>query len=81
MLIVPVPVWPDAWVGWYFTQSGQYLVSPDGDRITPERLRGLLWRQACETRMAAIRAREERVCRVVRGLRRSVDKAREEDGR
>lgn len=53
--IVRVPEWPDSWPGWRF--SGDRLVSPDGDRITPERLRGILWRQASEARLAALRAR------------------------
>ena len=81
MLIVPVPVWPEAWVGWYFTQSGRFLVSPDGDRITPEQLRGLLWRQVSEARVAAARAREQRVSEVVRGFGRLVDRERRPNGR
>ena len=32
------------WVGW--RMAGRYLISPDGDRISPERLRGILW---CES--------------------------------
>ncbi|MFC7300202.1 DUF3653 domain-containing protein [Cognatiluteimonas weifangensis] len=31
------------WAGW--RMAGRVLVSPDGDRISPERLRGLLWRE------------------------------------
>lgn len=43
------------WQGWKV--RGQTLVSPDGDRITPERLRGLAWRYALETRRDAARAK------------------------
>ena len=48
------------WQGWRL--AGRYLVSPDGERITPERLRGLLWRQDAEARRdsAAARRRRER---------------------
>lgn len=55
--IVRVPDWPDAWTGWRF--SADRLVSPDGERITTERLAGLLWRQASEARLAALRARRK----------------------
>ncbi|WP_140908725.1 DUF3653 domain-containing protein [Cognatiluteimonas lumbrici] len=37
------------WAGWRL--AGRELVAPDGDRITPERLRGLLWRQEHEQRI------------------------------
>lgn len=70
VVVVTVPDWPDAWSGWRF--SGGALVSPEGDRVTPERLRGLLWRQAQEARAAAWRARKERVCKVHDGLRQRV---------
>jgi len=79
--IVRVPYWPEQWGGWYFTSGGQQLVSPDGDRFTPERLRGLGWRQAQEARAAAYRAREERVGEVVRGLVRNLARERGEPGR
>lgn len=38
-----------AWAGW--RMAGRVLVSPDGDRISPERLRGILWREAARARM------------------------------
>ncbi|AXH76717.1 MAG: oxygen-insensitive NAD(P)H nitroreductase/dihydropteridine reductase [Inoviridae sp.] len=38
------------WAGWRL--AGRDLVSPDGDRINPQRLRGLLFRQAAEARIA-----------------------------
>lgn len=31
------------WTGW--RMAGRFLVAPDRDRITPERLRGLLWHE------------------------------------
>jgi len=46
------------WEGWRL--AGRFLVSPEGDRITPERLRGLLWRQAQEQRRDSARARREK---------------------
>lgn len=40
------PLGGDHWRGWRL--AGRVLVSPDGDRISPERLRGLLWRERAE---------------------------------
>lgn len=37
-----VPLHED-WAGW--RMAGRCLVSPDGDRIRPDRLRGVLWRE------------------------------------
>lgn len=54
--IVRVPDWPDAWAGWRF--HNDRLIAPDGLRITQERLRGLMWRQDSEARLAALRARK-----------------------
>ena len=31
--------------------AGRFLVSPDGDRITPERLRGILFAEAARRRL------------------------------
>lgn len=36
------------WAGWRL--RGKWLISPDGDRINPQRLRGLLFRDAYEQR-------------------------------
>lgn len=36
------------WSGW--RMAGRVLVSPDGERISPERLRGILWRESMERR-------------------------------
>lgn len=41
------------WTGW--RMAGRDLVAPDGQRINPERLRGLLFRQAAESRIARTR--------------------------
>lgn len=46
--------------------AGRDLVAPDGARISPERLRGLLWRQEAEERRDAARTRREK--RVSSGL-------------
>lgn len=46
------------WDGWRL--AGRDLVGPDGDRISPERLRGLLWRQQAEARRDAARVRREK---------------------
>jgi hypothetical protein len=45
------------WDGWRL--ADRFLISPDGDRITPERLRGLLWRQAADARINGARNRRE----------------------
>lgn len=37
------------WAGWRL--AGAVLVSPDGDRISPERLRGILWREQLRLRV------------------------------
>lgn len=46
------------WSGWRI--ADRELVSPDGQRISPERLRGLLFRQDGENRIAAARKRKGR---------------------
>jgi len=55
------------WAGW--RMAGRDLVSPDKDRISPERLRGLLFRQAAEARLAKYRQAESnaqlKTCRSV----------------
>lgn len=38
------------WAGWRL--RGRWLVSPEGERINPERLRGILFREAGEQRLA-----------------------------
>lgn len=50
--------------------AGRELVSPDGDRISAERMRGLLWRAQLEARRDAGRAsREKRVSKMVTVVR------------
>lgn len=45
---------PAEWSGWRL--AGRFLVSPDGDRITPERLRGLLFREMADARLRRLKA-------------------------
>ena len=47
----------DDWQGWRV--RGRELVSPERERITPERLRGLLWRDAMELRLAGFASRRQ----------------------
>lgn len=58
---------PLAWAGWSFSANGKHLVSPDRDRITPERLAGILWRDTMELRRACLRSRREAEKAVRRG--------------
>lgn len=51
------------WAGW--RMAGRYLVAPDRTRITPERLRGLMFREAAELRIAARRDKKRTLCPVV----------------
>lgn len=46
------------WKGWRL--AGRNLVTPDGLRISPERVRGLAWRQDAEARLDAAKARNAR---------------------
>lgn len=45
----------DHWQGWRVT--GRYLIDPTGQRMTAERLRGLLWRDEMELRLAGYASR------------------------
>lgn len=45
------------WQGWKL--RGRELVSPDKDRITPQRLLGLLWRDEMELRLAGFASRKK----------------------
>lgn len=58
---------PEHWAGWSFSASGRHFVSPDRQRITPERLAGLLWRDAIELRRAGLRSRREAEMRILQG--------------
>lgn len=42
------------WQGW--RMAGRDLVSPDGDRISPRRLVGILWVERCRQRLDQARA-------------------------
>lgn len=44
------------WLGW--RMAGRYLVGPDGQRVTPERLRGLAWRIEQEKRIDLAKIRK-----------------------
>ena len=37
------------WTGW--RMAGPWLVAPDGTRFTPERLRGMAWRQEASNQL------------------------------
>jgi len=43
------------WYGWRL--RGRHLVSDDGQRMTPQRLAGLLWRDKMELRRAGFASR------------------------
>lgn len=45
------------WNGWKLRDRD--LVSPDGQRISPRRLEGLLWRDAMELRLAGFASRKQ----------------------
>jgi hypothetical protein len=47
----------DAFTG--YRVAGNYLISPAGQRITPTRLEGLLWRDAMELRLAGYVSRRK----------------------
>ena len=47
------------WAGWRWSASGRYLVSPDGDKITAQRLLGLMWRDSQELRRAGFASRQK----------------------
>lgn len=46
---------PGDWTGWRL--RGRHLVSPEGERITQERLSGLLWRDKLQLRRAGYASR------------------------
>lgn len=53
------------WAGWKL--RGRWLISPDGDRINPLRLRGILFREAQEQRIA--RGRPSAIIEPIRSKR------------
>jgi hypothetical protein len=54
------------WYGW--KQRGRYLVSPEGDRLTLERMKGIAWRLDMEARLSAARNRNASRKAVSQGL-------------
>lgn len=52
------------WAGWRL--RGRWLISPDGDRITVERLRGLLFVEMNERRRHKASGKGQQVATVVR---------------
>ena len=54
------------WYGW--KQRGRYLVSPEGDKLTLERMKGIAWRLDMEARLSATRARNAARKAVSQGL-------------
>lgn len=57
------PLYGRWWSGWRI--AGRELVSPDGQRVSPERLRGLLFRQDAELRIVKARAASKPSCKVL----------------
>lgn len=45
------------WFGWRL--RGRHLFAPDGSSMTPERLRGLMWRDEMELRRAGYASRRK----------------------
>lgn len=66
IVAIPTDV-PEPWAGWHFSASGRHFVSPDRQKITPERITGLLWRDAMELRRAGLKSRREAEKRVLQG--------------
>ena len=61
-IIVEVPVTtqtPASWGNWRFTANHRYLVAPDGQHITRQRLEGLLWRDQMELLKAGYASRRK----------------------
>lgn len=46
------------WTGW--RMAGRNLVSPDGDRINPRRLAGILWAENLRARSARVKNSQSR---------------------
>ena len=55
------------WAGWRL--RGRWLISPDGDRVNPHRLRGMLFREANERRhKAGLKSSQQRAAVIELGL-------------
>lgn len=46
------------WTGFRWTEAGKYLVGPDGDQLTAQRIKGLMWRDHMELRLAGHASRK-----------------------
>lgn len=60
------------WAGWKL--RGKWLISPDGQKINPLRLRGILFREEGEKRVSKATRRENGLTGVVVGLREGLRK-------
>lgn len=56
--VLDVPNYHHDWKGYRWTDTGKYLITPEGDRITPQRLKGLIWRDSQELRLAGFASRK-----------------------
>lgn len=54
---------PADWAGWRL--RGRWLISPEGDRMTPERLRGLMFRECLEQRQRKAARKGQQEAKVV----------------
>lgn len=54
------------WAGW--RMAGKDLVAPDGSRISPTRMRGIMFRMDAEERLQRARARRDKANAVRRQL-------------
>ncbi|KFN42137.1 hypothetical protein N789_14640 [Arenimonas oryziterrae DSM 21050 = YC6267] len=68
----------DSWDGWKV--RGDWLISPDGDRINAQRLAGLLFVDSLSKRAAKARGKKSSLQEVVTAFRKKVAKAGEDPG-
>lgn len=50
---------PSQWAGWSFSACGRFLIGPNRQRITRERMEGILWRDEQELRRAGLKSRRK----------------------
>ncbi|HVK51885.1 MAG TPA: DUF3653 domain-containing protein [Pseudoxanthomonas sp.] len=58
------------WYGW--KQRGRYLVSPEGDKLTLERMKGIVWRLEMEANVAKARNARKQKNEIQRGQHKVV---------
>lgn len=58
------------WLNWKL--RGNFLISPDGDRVTPERLRGLLFTESLRVRRDKACKPSAEILSLAEGLRTSI---------